>query len=569
MRRTLLNILIIVAVSAAATFGGCPGQASAAEPVRKVAVVPFTIYAEKDLTFLQKGIVDMLTSRLSQEGEVAVLGREATAAAVSGIDAPLTPQSAVQVGQKLGADYVLYGSLTVFGESVSVDAKMVDVAGSRPPVSFYTQSASFGEVIPAIDRFAAEINEKVFGRTVQPPAAAAAAAPAASASASTAQAAPAAGAPDLRAHPEKLIEGGFGESEMPGAAQPFIDIGSGLRRFWKSRSFPALINGLDLGDVDGDGRLETVLATPDEVLIYRGQDGGFQEIAKIPVSRFKTVIAVDVGDINRNGVEEIFITALNIQRNAPASEVVELNGGKPIRLVDDSRYLFRVCRVPDRGKVLFGQVHRTGADPFQSPIYEMGWNGAEYIEQGQVLPGRKASVLGFTIGSLTESGGESRVVYAPGDYLQLLEPNGSEVWTDTDKTGGSPLYTLLPIEGPGDIENRSYFPIRLRARDFNGDGTDELMTVINHELAAGHLQQFRKFTKSELALYSWDGLGLVLSWHTRELSGYIQDFAIGDFDGDGKDEIVAAIISKDGSLIGTTPKSAVIAFDLKNPAGNP
>jgi len=49
-------------------------------------------------------------------------------------------------------------------------------------------------------------------------------------------------------------------------------------------------------------------------------------------------------------------------------------------------------------------------------------------------------------------------------------------------------------------------------------------------------------------------------------NGYIRDFAIGDFDNDGEDEIVAAVISKSGSIIGTHPKSSVISYDLKKTA---
>ena len=52
---------------------------SATAKVNRVAIVPFQINAEKDLSFLRDGIVDMLTSRLYLEDKVAVLSREETA----------------------------------------------------------------------------------------------------------------------------------------------------------------------------------------------------------------------------------------------------------------------------------------------------------------------------------------------------------------------------------------------------------------------------------------------------------------------------------------------------------
>ena len=49
-------------------------SALSADP-KRVALLPFKINAEKDLSFLRDGIFDMLTSRLSKEGQVEVISR--------------------------------------------------------------------------------------------------------------------------------------------------------------------------------------------------------------------------------------------------------------------------------------------------------------------------------------------------------------------------------------------------------------------------------------------------------------------------------------------------------------
>jgi hypothetical protein len=63
--------------------------------------------------------------------------------------------------------------------------------------------------------------------------------------------------------------------------------------------------------------------------------------------------------------------------------------------------------------------------------------------------------------------------------------------------------------------------------------------------------------------FFWDGLGLSAEWKTRKISGSIRDFAIGDFDNDGVDELVAAVILDEGRVITTSPKSTVIALEFK------
>ena len=119
----------------------------------RVAVIPFKINAEKDMTFLKDGVFDMLSSRLSSGENVEIVGREEIEEVVKTVEGILNEGKAREVGAKLEADYVLFGSLTIFGESVSIDSKMVDVAGNKKTIAFFNQSRGLGEVIPKINNF--------------------------------------------------------------------------------------------------------------------------------------------------------------------------------------------------------------------------------------------------------------------------------------------------------------------------------------------------------------------------------------------------------------------------------
>ena len=44
---------------------------------KQIAIVPFKVNADKDVSFLRDGIYDMLSSRLYKEGEVEVISRPA------------------------------------------------------------------------------------------------------------------------------------------------------------------------------------------------------------------------------------------------------------------------------------------------------------------------------------------------------------------------------------------------------------------------------------------------------------------------------------------------------------
>ena len=97
-----------------------------------MAILPFQIYADKDYSFLQKGIVDMLASRLASPDKVTIIDPLVTAEAMEGTQGLSGDSLALLVGAKVKADYVIHGSITALGESVSIDAKMLDVTGASP-----------------------------------------------------------------------------------------------------------------------------------------------------------------------------------------------------------------------------------------------------------------------------------------------------------------------------------------------------------------------------------------------------------------------------------------------------
>jgi TolB-like protein len=557
LKRKIFLRIVFFRIALAFVMSGLflPGLAFA--EASKVAIIPFKMNAEKDMTFLKDGITDMLTSRLYWEDKVVVMNREDTQKVLDTIAGPLDEGTAREVGKRLGADYILFGSLTVFGESVSMDAKMIDLSGDKPVLAFFNQSRAMSEVIPKIDGFANDINEKVFGRAM----------PAPEAPVQTRTAGPGM-QPDIHTHPEKLIEGGFeGDDQRSGLNPAFImtqERQKTFQGFWKSQNFSQLFNGLALEDVDGDGRIETILITPHEVYVYKFEGRRFFKTGVVAEDRNRNFIGVDVADINGNGHPEIFVTALNAYKNGVSSFVLENDGKNYKRLVEDSKWYFRVIKHSDRGSILYGQKQGAGGEAaFAGPVHEMSWQNSGYEPANQVLPARRASLMGFAFGDAMNNGQEIAIAYTKSDRIRMIDPSGKETWSSSEAYGGSTLYFAMPKTGPGDPENRQYFPMRLLIGDPDGNGKNEIIAVKNYEVAGRKLTQYRQFTDAQIESLSWDGLGLAVNWATRKTSGYIRDFAVGDFDNDGVDELVAAVIVKDAFIVGMTPKSTVIAYDLK------
>ncbi|MFZ1984819.1 MAG: VCBS repeat-containing protein [Desulfatitalea sp.] len=556
-----------------------PLSASAA-PV-KVAVLPFAIHADKDYAFLQKGIVEMLTSRLSAPGKVEVADPIATAAAIAEAKGMSGESLARTVAAKLKADVAIHGSLTVLGDSVSIDAKTLDVTGNRPALTFFRQTQGMGEVIPQINLMAGEINSQMFG--VTPTAASAAATVASPAVAAVRPTAPTNPA-DIHMHPEKLLQSGQPATPESAVANPLVGAAGvapanplnpafttaqGMQAgsdagFWKSRNYNHLINGIDVGDVDKDGQQETVVATPQKIFIYRFTQGKQQSVAEIDAGSYTRFISVSIGDINANGTPEIFVTAFTTGLDGLQSAVYEFDGRKFAPIVQNSRYYYTIVRHPALGVILLGQQQNSGgATPFDSPIFQFEWKGAEYVPARPILPARKANVLGLALGDIRNDGGETVACLDEDDSLRVLSPNGKSEWKSEDHYGGTALYFALPPKGPGDSDYRVYLPVRIRTADLDRNGKLEVLVAQNQDSARRLLDQQRFFSKSTIEALVWDGLGLTPAWKTRQLSGRIQDFVVADFDNDGTDELLVAVVTKDGAVIFTDAQSALVAFDLK------
>jgi len=558
---TTLNSFFVSLILLVMIFGS---SQSATAKVNRVAIVPFQINAEKDLSFLRDGIVDMLTSRLYLEDKVAVLSREEIAKALKTASFPINESKARKIGTRLGVDYVLFGSLTVFGDSVSMDAKMVDVSGSSQPLTFFNTSRGMDQVIPNINLFATDINEKVFGRTMP-----ARKVPVTSLTpqTQTPQAQTPQAQKSYRAHPEKLIEGGFSEIENPELQKSAPGLGflaskaarSKSAQFWRSRSIKHRINGIAIGDIDKDGKQETVIITEHAVEVYRLEKKRFFKVKTIAEHNLDNLIGVDVADINGNGYPEIFVTGLNPHRNMVNSFVLEFNGQTYTEIVRDSRWYFRVVGYPERGQILLGQRQKT-TSPFTGQVYEMIWENSGYQPADKVMHPRRTNVMGFALGNAMNDDTEVIITYNDLDYLRISTLSGKEKWKDSEHSGRRMEY-FVTSDLTSEFQEKGYYPMRIVIMDINGDGKNEVITIKNHTLS--ELISFRTLRQGEIEVRSWDGIGLAVHWRTRKLTGYFSDFAIGDFDNDGKDELVATLVMKTGSVAMTTPKSKVIAYELK------
>ena len=128
------NCFILLAVWAIAL--GSAG-ASIADEIRKIAIFPFEVHSRTNAAGLQDAIDKGLPLELLKSKFIRVIDRDATINASRG--RRVDEATALSVGKALGADLAITGSLSEFGELISIDARIIDIRQGKTIPGIFAQ----------------------------------------------------------------------------------------------------------------------------------------------------------------------------------------------------------------------------------------------------------------------------------------------------------------------------------------------------------------------------------------------------------------------------------------------
>ncbi|MCK9229814.1 MAG: FG-GAP-like repeat-containing protein [Syntrophales bacterium] len=557
---TLAAIVLILLVSLS------PLRAYGQEERKSLGILPFTIHSSEDIEYVRSGIWDMLISRLSAAGEIDVVDKQAIVGALTARGVTeLEVSDAYEIGRNLSLDYVLWGSITKIGSSISLDGRLLDVATQTAPVGVSEQTRGMDDVIPKIGDLSRRVHAHILGRDLP-----AAAPPAPVVSRQVQQQpqerTPGAGEPVdvLRSH----------QGTLTAIINPsYIMSPDVLDRegFFMSPRYPKKFKGMDIGDVDGDGKNEVVVIDRNTVMIYQLRDEGFVLKHSITGSSADNHIAVDVADINGNGTPEIIVTSM--MRTRLNSFIIEYRDGAYETIAAGLPWFFRVIE-SSNGPQLLGQ--QLGMDhPFEKPIYQVIWDNGSYRQGRRMSIPEGLAVYGMTMASL--DGGRTERVIALDTYdrlnvyqkttkplskIHVFGGSSDLVWKSNEAFGGSDNLIDFELRRSGVAgseklgeEENVYANVRILTYDLKGDGKNEIIIIKNESTTERLLRNVKIFNRSEIYGFSWDGLGLLENWKTRSIQGYVTDYQFKDLNNDGRNQIVLALVLP-------TRQSVVVAYDL-------
>ncbi len=510
----------------------------------------------------------MLTSRLYKPGET-------TTEAVN--DPPAAPKDIQALARSRGARYYTSGSLTLFGSSVSTDAKLIDADTGKVVTAFNQYGERAGDVLAHMDAFASQIIDQLTApaapKMPPPEAAAPPTAPAAVplAAATTGTMAGAATAVPPASLPAPLPANQPPPPSQPAAAAATA-VGAGAVAEptaiddFESREFAEEIRSLTTGDIDGDGTMEIIFASARSISAFRYEGGKLVPAGGYRTSRELPIITVDAADLNGNGVSELFITRVNetpqsrdpnVRQWGIGSIVLENQNGRLTELASGMNYYFRAIDAPSEERIIaaqkrgvagtFGEIEAAASRSntgglFLGNVFILSHVNSEYTPGDTILLPTQATIYDFTLGDILNDGSDIITTLAGKGDLTLREINGKIKWSGKDRYGGSSVFLEFPsLEGTSQMD-RYYLRQRLHVVDIDQDGSNEVVLANNFDVSRSLASRVRIYKNGNIVCLAWGKRSLRELWTTEEASGFISDLVIADIDADGRKELIYAIV---------------------------
>ena len=133
-----------------------------AEEKQVIAILPFEINVPKPTDRLGQQLQETLTARMAQEGFSVVSPAEVNRHPKALLPR-LDPQEITSIGKDLNAGLVITGSLSQVGKTISLDLKITDSTGTKPPFSVFVVEDDMDRLDEAVNKASKSLLNQIAG----------------------------------------------------------------------------------------------------------------------------------------------------------------------------------------------------------------------------------------------------------------------------------------------------------------------------------------------------------------------------------------------------------------------
>jgi len=479
----------------------------------KVVFLPFNVLSAGKYAYLQDAAGNMLAGRLAAKTTIRTANRS------KGLDALGVSWKSGEEGtfdrslKSVQADYIIAGIIVEQEGLPRFDVYVYHIPTGKSR-KFTKKPQGVDAVIGAVDELAWELAENVFGAQ-RPSSQIGSKEP--KESSSTRFQTP---------HPDRLFKNAI-VSGLYGIDNALSGSDFKALPSWSSKRLNLELKSMAVGDVDGDGQDEMILASNTKLILYKHKENGFQEEATLKLLNDLKVYFLYLADLNKNGLEEIYLNCSRGDR--PSTYVIEWSKtGKLEFLNKDIDSYLRPIVISGKGMVLIGQEAALDG-PIGSSVYLLKSSGPDIFAQEQKLSlPSGANIFNFAYADVDNDGLSETVVIDQENKINLYSKAGELLWRSKEEYGASGSYLGRSLIEQEDSADRQlfYIPSRIVIADVNNDGKDDLIVGKNKMSKVRFFKNLRFFESGTISALMWNGSSMVELWQTSSSPSYISDYQL-------------------------------------------
>ncbi|MBU1171744.1 MAG: VCBS repeat-containing protein [Proteobacteria bacterium] len=506
--RTITYTLIIVC------FMGLPLPVMASEPP-SILVMPFRVVSSDKPDLVQSGVQAFLSSRLASD--TCSLMTTPSASTIPMDVASPSPEEALAITQKRDANFLIYGTVVKFGQTLTTDAFLFDRDANKTRLHFHDLGTGDEALLGHLTVFSEQVASLLCAPCYPK-------------------------SRPMDTPPEK-------ENNRLGLSSGSL---------WKSPPINDEIIGMATGDLDGDQAQDLVLAHKDAISIWAMAPKALTPQARFQIPGDDSVVGVDVADVNKDGHCEIFVSLIQRDHKSINSLILEWDGHVFKTIQSGLKWVFRSLIFPGESSPgIVSQKNKNLSSLLGSPLCRFDYSADNYSPGPPMsTPAEAINLFSFTLSRDTMD--TSYAMYAFNNRLRVYDGTLNLLWESEEPMGGGTSFMSMTDPMDRDKTNRLYIEPRLLFCDLDKDGVNELITVKNQELTNHLFSGMKNYTKGQIIVFKRTGLGYSSLFETEKVTGFITDFSQVDTDGDEHPELVYSVINRGKNLFSKKTSYVVI-----------